>query len=115
MRYLPTPCIARMHVISRKALLNTAVYRLQPSYWKTRSDSQKRAITQPNGLLRAAYYWQSERAGCQDSSVAGGNFFAISSCMRQNSLAARVAACRIMSSYFKSQTTVLTFVDESLL
>src|SRR5262249_14943119 len=59
---LPTLCIARMRVISRKALLKTAVYRLQPSYWKTRSDSRKRAITQPNRLLRAAYYWQSERA-----------------------------------------------------
>src|SRR5262249_27289516 len=83
MRRLPTPCIARMRVISRNALLNTAVYRLQPSYWKTRSDSRKRAKTQPNRLLRAAYYWQSERAGCQDSSVAAGNFFSTSSSVRQ--------------------------------
>jgi len=28
-----------------------------------------------NRLLRAAHHWQSERAGCQDSSVAAGNFF----------------------------------------
>src|SRR5262249_27186718 len=61
MRRLPTPCIARMRVISRKALLNTAVYRLQPSSWKTRSDSRKRTKTQPNRLLIPAYYWQNER------------------------------------------------------
>ena len=92
MRRLPTPCIARIRVILRKPLLNTAVYRLQPTYWKTGSDSRNRAITQPNRLLRAAQYWQSERAGCQDSSVAAGNFLA-SAIVWPNSLAAGVAAC----------------------
>src|SRR5215469_5733060 len=74
MRCLLTPRIARMRVISSKALLNTAVYRLQPTYWKTRSDSRKRAITQPNRLLGTAYYWQSEVDGCQHSSMAAENF-----------------------------------------
>src|SRR5262245_7497372 len=74
MRRLPTLPIARMRVTSREGLLNTAVYRLRPTYWKTRSDSQKRGITQ-NRLLDTAYYWRSERAVARISSVAAGNFF----------------------------------------
>src|SRR5262245_1677857 len=93
MRRLPTLRIARMRVTSREGLLNTAAYRLRPSYWKTRSDSRKRAITQPNRLLRAAYYWQSERAGCRDSSVATGNFFCHQQLLASNNLAACAAAC----------------------
>src|SRR5262245_34612949 len=61
MRRLPTPRIERMRVTSREGLPNTAVYRLRPTYWKTRSDSQKQATTQRNRLLHAVYYWQPER------------------------------------------------------
>src|SRR5262249_37753528 len=107
MRRLPTLLIARIRVISRNALLNTAVYRLQPTYWKTRSDSRKRAMTQPNRLLSTGYYWQSERAGCQDSSVAAGNFFCHQQLCASNSLAARFAACRLMSSYLNRRLLYL--------
>src|SRR5215813_8637764 len=64
MRRLQARCIVRMRVISRKGLPNPAVYRSQPSYWKTRSDSRNQAKTQLNRLLGNTCYWQIERARC---------------------------------------------------